>query len=475
MKLDRRTLLQGLAAASASLPLMQHANAADAPAPAKGRKILLRGGYVATLDKSLGDIPNGDVLIDGNRIAQIGAKLQVSDAEIVDATNKLVMPGFIDTHRHTWSTILRGMIPDGDFPIYMKVIDESMGQHYRPQDVYAGDLLGAVGALNDGITTILDWSHIMNTPDHADGAVKALKESGIRAVFSPGIPITPMNLNTPDYVERVQKQYFTSSDQLVTLGLSARSADAKTFDGCVADMKFARAHGLRITMHVGVTTAKIRGITKLNDASLLANDVTYVHPTGISDEEFKMIAATGGSLSCAATAEMMSQGAFPNVQQWLSFGLRPSLSSDNETRVPSDMFTEMRAVLMSDRGQEIARAGREGRRSNLLPLREVMSFATLDGARTLGLEAKTGSLTPGKRADVIAIDLTDIKLIPVNGDPVATGLLHGRTSDVSWVLVDGKVKKRNGKLTADLKHVRKIARESHDYLTERAAKEAAKG
>ena len=248
------------------------------------------------------------MLIDKGAIVQIGKNIHVTDAEIVDARNMLVMPGFIDTHRHTWSTILRGMIPDGDFPIYMKVIDEEMGQHYRVEDVYAGDLLGGVSAINDGITTILDWSHIMNTPDHADGAIRGLKDSGVRSVFSPGIPITPMKLNTPDYVADIQKKYFASSNPMMTLGISARSADAKTFDGCVADMAMARKLGLRITMHVGVTTAKIRGITKLNDQKLLGPDITYVHPTGISDDEFKMISATNGTLSSAPVAEMLSQG-----------------------------------------------------------------------------------------------------------------------------------------------------------------------
>jgi 5-methylthioadenosine/S-adenosylhomocysteine deaminase len=470
MELKRRTVLQALAATASLLPLATGAETAGPSEVGRGRKMLIKGGYVATVDKSLGELPNGDVLIDGNLIAQVGTNLSVGDVDIIDARGKLVLPGFIDTHRHTWSTILRGMIPDGDFPIYMKVIDESMGQHYRPEDVYAGDLLGAVGAMSDGITTMLDWSHIMNSPAHADAAVHALRDSGIRAVFSPGIPITPMTLNTPDYVERVQKQYFSSGEGLVTLGLATRTPESATLDGCMEDIKFARKLGLRITIHVGVARDNIRGITKLNEAGLMGPDITYVHPTGLSDDELKMVAATGGTLSAAPVAEMMSQGRFPDVQHWLSYGLRPSISSDNETRVPSDMFTQLRALLMSDRGQEIARAGKEGRRSKLLPLRDVLSFATLDGAYALGLDAKTGSLTPGKRADLIVMDLSDIKLIPVNGDPVATGLLHGRTSDVSWVFVDGKVKKRNGKLVnIDVAHLRKVVASSHEYLMRRAA------
>ena len=318
MQLKRRTVLQSLAAAAAFTSPIASALAAEKPsAPAgSGRKTLIKGGYVATVDKSLGEIAGGDVLIDKGVIVQVGKNIQVTDAEIVDARNALVMPGFVDTHRHTWSTILRGMIPDGDFPIYMKVIDEEMGQHYRVEDVYAGDLLGGVSAINDGITTILDWSHIMNTPAHADGAIRGLKESGVRSVFSPGIPITPMTLKTPDYVADIQKKYFASpsADAMMTLGISARSADAKTFDGCAEDMAMARKLGVRITMHVGVTTAKIRGITKLNEKNLLGPDVTYVHPTGISDDEFKMIAATNGTLSSAPVAEMLSQGTFPDEQ-----------------------------------------------------------------------------------------------------------------------------------------------------------------
>ena len=310
--------------------------------------------------------------------------------------------------------------------------------NYRPEDVYAGNLLGAVGAINDGITTMLDWSHIMNTTSHADAAIRALRDSGVRAVFSPGIPITPIELTTSDYVERVQKQYFPpGSDGLVTLGMAVRAADSHTYDDCVADIHVARRLGLRITMHMIVAPDTLPGIAMLNAAGLTGSDITYVHPNLLTDENLRMIAATGGSLSTAPVAEMMSQGRFPNVQHWLSFGLRTSLSSDNETRVPSDMFNQLRALLMSDRGQEIARAGRVGERPKLLSIRDVLSFATIDGARTLGLENKIGSLTPGKRADVIMMDLDEIKVIPVNGDPLATALLHGRTSDVSWVFVDG--------------------------------------
>ena len=263
----------------------------------------------------------------------------------------------------------------------------------------------------------------------------------------------------------------------MTLGISARSADAKTFDGCVADIDIARAHQ---RAHHHACRRHHRQDPRHHQAQregLLGPDITYVHPTGISDDEFKMIFATDGTLSSAPVAEMLSQGSFPNVQQWLSFGLRPSLSSDNETRVPSDMFTRAsRALDVGSRaGNRSARASKAASPICFHYARSYPSRPSMARMRPRPRGDQTGSITVGKRADMILIDLTDIQLIPVNGDPVATGLTHGRPSDVSWVFVDGQVKKRNGKLIdLDVAHVRKVVQALHDFLTERAQAEAAK-
>ena len=187
----RRSFLQGVAAATSALSLMQAASAAQAQPRPAGRKLLLKGGYVVSLDKTVGELKSGDVLISGNKIENVGVDLPAADADVIDARNKLVLPGLIDTHRHTWETQLRSMIPEGDFFVYLKVVLQTVAPRYRPDNVYIGNYFGALGAINSGITTMLDWSHIMLSPEHADAAVKGLSDSGIRGVFAHGDPVAP--------------------------------------------------------------------------------------------------------------------------------------------------------------------------------------------------------------------------------------------------------------------------------------------
>jgi 5-methylthioadenosine/S-adenosylhomocysteine deaminase len=464
MPVGRRDVLSGLAAAAALPSLVRPAAARTRPT---GRKILIKGGYVATLDKNLGELSSADVLIDGTEIVAIGKNLSAADAEVIDATRTLVLPGLIDTHRHTWETVTRSLISEGDLAVYIKLMFGTLGLHYRPQDVYIGNLLGAVGALNSGITTMLDWSHIMNSPAHADAAIRGLADSGMRAVFAYGSSAVPGS-DASDAVERraadikrVQKQYFASADQLLTLAIAARGSPASV-EPTIADIRLAREIGVRITMHV----TKAGVVAALNEAGMLGPDITYVHTVGIeaTDDELRMIADHGGTISTSSATEMMSGHGFPSAQRWLRHGLRPSFSVDNETRMPSDLFAQMRALVIADHQLEADRARREGGRPTLIPVRDVLEFATIDGARAVGLDGKTGTLSVGKRADIILVDLDDISLIPAT-DPVATAVLRAQPANVSWMLVDGKVRKRAGKLVGlDLARIRRLVQDSHTYV-----------
>ncbi len=464
MKIGRRAILQGLAAASTLPSLIDAADArvgSGAAAPEAGRRrILIKGGHVVSLDSGIGEIAGGDVLVEGVTIAAVGKNLQASDAEVIDARDKIVLPGLIDTHRHTWETVTRSMISEGDLAVYIKLFFGTLGPHYRPEDVYIGNLLGALGALTTGITTLLDWSHIMNSPAHADAAIRGLTEAGIRGVFAYGASAIPGN-DTPEAdkkraadIRRVQKQYFSSGDQLLTLAIAARNAEH--------DIKLARELGLRITMHV----VKTGTVAALNTAGLLGPDITYVHTVGneSTDDELKMIADSGGTISTSAATEMMSGHGFPSAQRWLRYGLRPSFSVDNETRMPSDLLMQMRALILSDHQLEADRARREGGRPKLIPIRDILSFATAEGANALGLSFRTGTLSVGKRADITIADLDDITLIP-NTDPVASFVLRAQAANVSYVLVNGTVKKRAGKLVGiDYPRIRRLTEQSHAHI-----------
>jgi len=469
----RRLFLQGIAAATSALPFMEQASAAQAQPATTGRRLLLKGGYVVSCDKSVGELKSGDVLISGSKIVDVGVNLPSDDAEVIDAKNKLVIPGLIDTHRHTWETQLRSLIPEGDFFVYLKIVLQTVAPRYRPDDVYIGNLFGALGAINSGITTMLDWSHIMLSPAHADAAVKGLKDSGIRGVFAHGDPVSPFLdwwsakselRHLPD-ARRVRQQYFNSDDQLLTMALALRGPEYSAWDTAVDDLKFARDLGLRSTIHMGVPGAKPGAVTALHQAKLLGPDITHVHTLRCTDDEIQMIADSGGSVSTSPATELMSGHGFPSLQRWLRRGIRPSLSIDNESRMPTDLFTQMRALIMTDHTLETQRVIKEGGKPILVPVRDVLALATIEGARTLGLDGKTGSLTPGKQADVVMINLDDSNVMPVN-DAVSSAVLICNASNVSWVLIDGQVKKRDGKLVGvDMERSKRRMAESHAFLT----------
>jgi cytosine/adenosine deaminase-related metal-dependent hydrolase len=460
---SRRLFLKSLAAA----PLLTASGVSLAQAQAtvsrSRNRILLKGGHVVTLDRSLGDIAGGDVLVEGSAIARVGRNLDAADAEIIDAADMVVLPGFIDSHRHTWQTALRGYLAQGN---YYQIVLTQLGPLYRPEDVYIGNLLGAVGALSSGITTMLDWSHIMNSPAHADAAVQALQESGMRAVFAHGVAQVGRSsgvggqLNSQqhsDDIRRVQREHFQSDDQLVTLAMAFGGVEFSSIEETIKDVALARELGIRLTTHVGVIPDR-QAVTKMQHAGLLGPDITYVHATRCSDDEIKMIADSGGTLSSSPLNEPL-----PGLNQWLKHGLRPSLSLDNETRAPGDLFTQMRAMMWHDwNWPSLADGARIG-------YRDILEFATIEGARATGLDRKVGSLTPGKRADIVLIDRNDLAMIPHTGDPAASVVLQAQPSHVSWVLVDGKVRKRNGRLVdVDVARLQRLAQSSHDYLLQAA-------
>lgn len=469
----RRSLLKAAAAIPPILWLASFVSDAKAQPVRTRPMLLLKSGYIVSCDGNIGEIKSGDVLINGSKIEAIGPALSAPDAEVIDATNKLVLPGLIDTHRHTWQTQLRSMIPEGDFFVYLKVVLQTIAPRYRPDDVYVGNFFGSVGALNSGITTMLDWSHIIQSPEHADAAIKGLADSGIRAVFAHGGPSVPFldwwtpksELRHPADARRVRQQYFNSDDQLLSMAMALRGPEYSSWDTAVADLAFARGLGLRSTIHVGTPGAKPGTVNALNNAGLLGPDITHVHTLRCSEDEIQMIADSGGSVSSSSATELMSGQGFPSLQRWLRHGIRPSLSVDNESRMPTDLFTQMRTLIMTDHILETQRVIKEGGKPVLVSVRDVLEFATIEGARALGLDRKTGSLTPGKQADIIMINLDDLNVMPVN-DAVSSAVLICNPSNVSWVFVDGQVRKRDGKLVGfDVERAKRLLAESHAFLT----------
>jgi cytosine/adenosine deaminase-related metal-dependent hydrolase len=324
---------------------------------------------------------------------------------------------------------------------------------------------------------LLDWSHIQNAPEHADAAIAAIHESGLRTVFAHGNPNLDLpawwhnsSLKHPHDIKRVAKQYFSSKDQLVTLALAPRGPEFTTFEVAKHDWELARELGIRISVHVGVGAAGQHGkLGEMGKAGLLGPDTTYIHCCTLNDEELKMIADTGGTVSIASPVELQMGHGTPPVQRCLDLGIRPSLSIDVETTVGGDLFAQMRSVLTLQRGM-VNEQKLQGKTNvpEYLTSRDVLEFATVEGARANGLENKTGTLTPGKEADVIMLRTDRINVFPIN-DPIGVVVRGMDTSNIDTVFIAGKIRKRKGELVGvDLQRVRKLAYESRDYVVGKA-------
>ena len=438
------------------------------------KRILIQNGCILTLDKSVGNFHQADVLIEGRKISAVGPNLSAGDAEVIDASNMIVMPGFVDTHRHVWEGILRNI--GTDFPLegessYLTIILNKLAPAYRPEDAYVGNLVGLYGAIDAGITNILDWSHIQATREHADAVIKALQESGMRAVFAYGSPWWKNpDEHQEDWIRDIARECFSSKDQLVTFAIASQGPEFTSFEAAKAEWQLARELDARISVHVGVGSAGKAGkLGEMGKAGLLKNDTTYIHCTTLSDDEIKMIVDTGGTVSMSSTAEMTMGYGMPPIQRFLNHGLRPSLSVDAETNMPNDMFTQMRSVNSLQHAMIFDRklAGKRGL-PPFMNSRDVIECATIEGARANGLLHKTGTLTPGKEADIIMLGTDRPNIMPVN-DPIGAVVWGMDTSNVDSVFVAGKALKRDGKLlNVDLDNLRRMAYESRDYVITRS-------
>jgi cytosine/adenosine deaminase-related metal-dependent hydrolase len=451
--LSRRDFLCSTAvtAVAASTAVAAVAGSAQAQQPAPGRAILVKGGCVLTLDRAVGDFEQADVLIENGKISAVRPNISAPNAEVIDAARMIVMPGLVDTHRHMWQGILRNVLPDGSLDDYIATVQKVFGAKYTPDDVYAGDYFSALGAIDSGVTCILDWSHIHNTPEHSDAAVKALTDSGVRAVFAYGNAQTAdgrwweaKGSKFPDDIARLRKQYFSSDDQLVTLYLAAPSGSPEQI---LPTFKAARDVGARITIHVGVgERGRVGLLEKLNAAGALKSDTTYIHCCTLNDTEWKLIRDTGGTVSIASYVETLMGHGNPPIQKAIDTGIRPSLSVDVETSVPNDFFAQMRTIFSLQKNEVWARrlAG-DKNPPKFLTVREVLEFATVEGARANGLERKVGTLSPGKDADIILLRTDRLNVMPMNNAVGAVVTSMG-PQNVDTVLIAGKVMKRNGAL-----------------------------
>ena len=425
------------------------------------RRILLQGGVVLSLDQSVGDFEKADVLIEGKRIAAVGPNLAAAarSALVVNAADRIVMPGFVDTHHHQYETLLRSILADGllrDEPKnYGSVIQGIFTPVYLPQDAYISELVASLNQINAGVTTTVDTSQVSLSPAHSDACVAGLKESGRRAVFAYSAGVGPAT-QYPQDITRLRKQYFSSGDQLLTLALHAAvSAD---------HWKLARSVGAPVVSHF------ISGdLQPMKNAGLLGPDNQYIHCTQLNEATWKLIADSGGKVSIAPAIEMQMRHGMPPFQTALDHGIRPSLSVDVECNMTADMFSIMRAAFTLQRALANQRAiAGEKNSPRLLTSRDTIELATIEGARVAHLDNKIGTLTPGKEADIVMLATDRINVFPMNNVPGTVVTLMD-SSNVENVFIAGRVMKWQGRLVGvDLSRIRRTIDTAREGLLARA-------
>jgi cytosine/adenosine deaminase-related metal-dependent hydrolase len=477
-----------------------------------------------SMDPQVGNFPQADVLIDGDKIAAIGPNLKANGAAVIDARGRIVMPGFIDTHHHQFETVLRSFLADGVLindgsgsasgsTTYFEFVLLKFAPVYRPQDVYINELFAGLSQLDDGVTTVHDVSQIHHSPQHSDAAIQALFDTGRRAAFgyfeSAGAAVLGTNPGNqyPQDAVRIKKQWFSSTDQLVTMimGGEVYLGDASTEQS----WKIGRELGLQVAAHIlspfgirPIMDALAAGQGGSNHDIGIGPDNLFIHMTGMSDFAWQRVREVGAQVSIAFPIEMNMRHGTPPILRMQSLStaqnpFEPSLSVDVECTLTADFFTQMRSCMNLQRmivnGMVLDSPNGNQNLPNPLdwglpesavtvpgpfpywpappsgipaPLttRDVLRYATMNGAKALRLDSKVGSLTPGKEADIIILDAEAINVAPLNQVPGAVVSLMDRTN-VDTVIVAGKIRKWKGKLLdVDLPNLRRQLENSRDYV-----------
>lgn len=442
-----------------------------------GRPVVFRNATVLTIDPALGMIKGGDVLVVNNRIETVGRQLVVPDGTVeIDASDGILMPGMIDTHRHMWQTALRGFGADWTLTNYFQFYYLNWGKIFRPEDIYAGNLLAALEGIDAGVTTTVDWSHGLQTVEYADAAVDALETTPGRFVLAYGNLLgAPWEWSrAPEFADFIRRRIDGHGNKL-RMQLAFDVTGDPAFPEKAA-FEVARDFNLPVTTHAGVWGAtNDNGIRLMHEHGFMTPSTIYVHAATLSEDSYQRIAATGGHTSVSSESEQNAGQGYPPTWQLRRHNIPVSLSMDTSVWWSADLFSAMRSTLNADRSREHLEAHNRNETVTLSHLRaeQVVNWATLGGAQALGMDSFIGSITPGKQADLV--------LIKNDQSPVMFPLLHpyghvvfqaGR-GDVHTVMIDGNVVKHNHQLlNVDLSKVRQAVAKTVEYARTQMGEQA---
>lgn len=400
-------------------------------------RLLLRNGHVIDTEPEPVARPGTDVLIENGRITAVGPGLDPGGATVIDATDRIVLPGFVDTHRHLWETAARASAVDMELGPYLGVLMGQYGPRLAPEDLRAATIGGALEALDAGVTTVIDFAHALNSPDHTDASLDALRAAGLRAVFGYGFPMT--GPGDYDDVRRIRTGHLADDAALVTMALAPLGPSYAPIEQVEADWHLADELGLPLSIHVSAGPVAAKPVTALRERGLLRRNTLFVHGNSLDDDELKLIADSGATASAAPGVEAQGRIGAPVAGRMRRAGVTTGLGVDSVSSLPGDMFSVMRATLLASQIAD----------EQPLTVSDVLKMATADGAAALGLSDRTGSLRPGKQADVIMLRLDDLNMAGAERDPIAAAVTAAGPHNIDTVLVAGRIVKTAGRLVTD--------------------------
>lgn len=423
------------------------------------KRTLIQHATVITMDAVRGGsgvLPRADILVAGDTVIEIAPDITADDAERVDASGCIVIPGLINAHMHTWQTALRGVAANWTLPEYFRKMHAGLATVFTPEDLHVATLVGALNQLNCGTTTLVDWCHNNRTPAHNDAAVAALLESGIRAAFFHGTPKPdPKPGELPFWevphpraeVERLMRAH--QGHPLLGVHAAVLGPHYSTLEVAQHDFRMARELGVIASLHQGGGPARTPGgWAALEREGLLGEQINIVHGHALDDEQLKRFCDLGMSFSAAAESEMSQGHGHPLTGRLRKLGRAPSLGVDLESVLSGDMLTQARIALGIQRSLDnVAFREAEGAipPTSTISADEALRWVTVEGARMLRLAHRIGKLAPGKQADLVLIRADMLNMQPVH-DPVAAVVFQASLANVDSVMVAGRWKKRAGQL-----------------------------
>ena len=444
-------------------------------------RTLIKNACILSMEPGIGDLPRGEVLVEGDRIAEVASRVTTQADRVIDAEGAIVLPGLINAHIHTWETAMRGIGADWAGSDYFSFFHARLAPLYTPADTFIGTLVGTLGQLDAGVTTIYDWCHNNSTPAHTDAAVDALFASGARALFGhgtvkphpkPGEPHFSQVPHPLGEIRRLRAGRLSKDDALVTLSMCILGPDYSTLEVCRQDFRAAMDFGLPSSAHVWGRPNRLvpEGYRTLAAEGLLGPGHNVVHANYIEDDEIKLLIDHGASITSTTAGELNNHIRPSLCGRVRRLGGDPSIGIDSEVGGKGDMFEVMRSTLRMQRfvaNQEAVRLAEESQsrdaaaflRDNLKTIgtggspikevafktREVLQWATINNAKAMGMDRIIGSLTPGKKADLIMLRRDALHIASAQ-DPVQAVVAYAEPSDVDMVMVAGRIVKENGKL-----------------------------